>query len=168
MPQAVLTYTLTADDLAAHLATARAAVRRRWQSLFSAAFASIMALNFLAGKLPMPENPLLELAEMAVILAGPAALALWLLRRDNRSQAAELLPAPVEVRLDIYANHALEHRPDLTAPRRHRARTAQRIMATRRLFFLDSETASLVVPARAFADRAELTALADRWRGEMR
>lgn len=167
-PQAVLDYSLTAADVAAHLATARQAVRRRWQSLFSAAFASMMALNFLAGKLPLPENRLLDLAEMALILAGPAAFALWLLARDRRAEAEGMLPAPVAVRLEIHADHAVEHRPDLPAPRRHRARTARRIDSTRKILFLDSETASLVVPARAFSDRRDMQALADRWRGQMR
>ena len=100
-PQAVLDYSLTAADVAAHLATARQAVRRRWQSLFSAAFASMMALNFLAGKLPLPENRLLDLAEMAVILAGPAAFALWLLAREKRTPA-------VLARAELYVREALQ------------------------------------------------------------
>jgi hypothetical protein len=167
-PLAVLRYTLRADDIAAHLARSRADRRRMWQGLVSAAFASLLALNFLAGKLPVPDSALLEAAEIAAILGGPALLALWLLRRDRMERAAEDLPAPVEVALHIHADHAVEHRPDLPRPRPFRARSARRIDCTRRHLVMETDAAALVVPVRAFASPQAMRQQARDWAARMR
>lgn len=167
-PVAVLRYDLRQTDIAAQLARSRPDRRRRVQSLVSAGFASLLALNFLAGRLPVPDNPLAKAAEIALILTGPALLALWLLRRDRLARAAEALPEPVAVVLHIHADHAVEHRADLPRPRTHRPRSALRTDFTRGHLILDSDTAALVVPARAFADPAAMRALARDWAMQMR
>lgn len=165
---AVLRYDLHATDIAALLARSRPDRRRRVQSLVSAAFASLLALNFLAGRLPVPDNPLAKAAEIALILTGPALLALWLLHRDRMARAAEALPDTVAVTLHIHPDHIVEHRADLPRARTHRPRSARRVDRTRRHLVLDGDTAALVIPARAFADPATMRALARDWAAQMR
>lgn len=167
-PLAVLRYQLRTDDVAARLGRSRAMRRRMWQSLVSAGFASILALNFLTGKLPVPDNALTRTAELSLILLGPAALALWQLRRHTASAAAEALPAPVDVTLSVHMGHAVEDRPDLPRPRTHRARTARKIDLTHHHLILESDAADLIIPARAFADRASMRLLAEEWSRRLR
>jgi len=167
-PLAVLHYDLDARDIAARLARSRAARRRRWQGLVSAGIASILALNVLTGKLPVPDTALTQAAELALILLGPAAFVLWRLHRDHAAQAAAALPAPVPVTLSIHADHAVEDRPDLPRPRTHRARSARGIDLTRRHLILEGDGADLVIPARAFADRASMRLLAEEWSARLR
>lgn len=167
-PLAVLRYDLGADDIAARLGRSRAMRRRRWQGLVSAGFASILALNFLTGKLPVPDSTLLEAIELALILCGPAALVLWRLQRATVAEAAEALPAPVTVTLSVHRDHAVEERPDLPRPRTHRVRTARGIDLTRHHLTLEGDAADLIIPARAFADRAAMRDLAGEWSKRIR
>ncbi|MEY4984891.1 MAG: hypothetical protein RIR62_3157 [Pseudomonadota bacterium] len=168
MMLAVLRYELSATDVAARLTRSRATRRRRWQALVSAGFASILALNFLTGKLPVPDSTLLELIELALILCGPAAFALWQVQRATAAEASEALPAPVPVTLTVHSDHAIEDRPDLPRPRRHAARTARRVAVTRHHLVLEGDAADLIIPARAFASRNCMRLLAEEWSKRIR
>lgn len=168
IPLAVLRYDLHAADMAARLARSRAMRRRRWQGLVSAGFASILALNVLTGKLPVPDSTLLEAMELALILCGPAAFVLWRLRRATAAEAAAALPVPVAVTLSVHSDHAVEDRPDLSRPRIHRARTARGVDLARDHLILESDSADLIIPARAFASRDCMRLLAEEWSKRVR
>lgn len=167
-PIATLRYSLGADDLAAHLARTKRGRRQARGTLASAAFAGLMALNFLTGKLPVPDNGLGTALEIAAILGAPVALAIWKLRHDRRSEAREELPAPVDVTLQVFSDHAVEQRSDRATPLTHRARTSHRIHANRHHVAIESDRAVLVIPARAFSDRKAMTVLADHWQAQQR
>ncbi len=168
IPLAVLRYDLHASDMAARLGRRRAMRRRRWQGLVSAGFASILALNVLTGKLPVPDSTLLEVLELALILCGPAAFVLWRLRNSIAAEAAAALPAPVAVTLSVHNDHAVEDRPDLPRPRIHRARTARGVDLARDHLILESDSADLIIPARAFASRNCMRLLAEEWSKRIR
>lgn len=162
-PIATLHYQLTAADLAAFLARTKRGRRQARGTLVSASFAALMALNFLSGKLPVPKNAWGSAVEIAAILGTPIGIALWKLRHDRMADATADLPAPVGVTLHVYPDHAIEHRADREAPVTHRVRTAHAIRLNRHHVSLESDRAALVIPARAFADRRAMTALADHW-----
>ena len=168
VPLAVLRYDLHTADMAARLTRSRAIRRRRWQGLVSAGFASILALNFLTGKLPVPDSTLLETIELALILCGPAAFVLWRLQSAIAAEAAEALPAPVAVTLSVHSDHAVEDRADLPRPRYYRVRTARSIDVARDHLILESDSADLIVPARAFASRDCMRLLAEEWSKRIR
>jgi hypothetical protein len=162
-PIATLRYELQAADHAAFLAGTKSSRRRARGMLASAAFAALMALNFLSGKLPVPANATGAAVEIAAILGIPVGAALWKLRHDRMAEAAELLPAPVAVTVHVFSDHAIEHRADRTGPLTHRIRTAHDLRTNRHHVALESDRAALVIPARAFADRKAMAALAEHW-----
>lgn len=163
LPIATLHYQLTAADHAAFLSGTKRHRRRARGTLASAAFASLMALNFLTGKLPVPQNALGTVAELLAILGTPIGVALWKLRHDKMAEATEEIAAPVDVTLHVHSDHAVEHRADRDKPVTHRVRTAHDIRRTLRLVALESDRAALVIPARAFADRRAMAVLVDHW-----
>lgn len=163
MPIATMSYTLTAADLAAFFSRTRRGRRQARGTLASAAFASLMALNFLTGKLPVPQNTFGTALEIGVILGLPIAAALWKLRHDRMAEALEVVPSPVQVTLAIHDDRAVEQRSDRPAPITHRPRTAHAVHLSRHSVTLESDHAVLVVPARAFPDAKAMRVLADLW-----
>lgn len=166
LPIATMEYSLVAADLAAFLARNRRGRRQARGTLASAFLASLMALNFLTGKLPVPKNPLGTALEIGLILGLPVAAALWKLRHDRMAEALEDLPVPVDVTLAIYNDRAVEQRSDKPSPVTHRPRTAHEVHLSRRSVTLESDHAVLVIPARAFPDPKAMRVLADLWQAQ--
>jgi hypothetical protein len=153
-PVQVFTYRLTARAVAEWLATSRAERRATRGLVASFLLAGVMGLQFLTGRLPVPEGRIPALAEAATILILPVALALWTRRRALRRDAAEEMPEPVSVRLELWPDRVVEHRDDRAQPTVLRLRLLHGIAERRGHVLAHTDSARLIVPPEAFASSA--------------
>lgn len=143
-------YTLTSRDMAAWLTRTRAE-RRTTRGLYaSAVLGGIMGLQFLTGRLPVPQGRAFALAEVAVILILPILLAYWVRRRHLSTQAQEMLPDPVAVHLERWPDRLIETRNE-GKPVLIRPRLLSWVVVTRDHVLGETETARLIIPRSAFA-----------------
>lgn len=162
IPEQILTYRLTAQNVAEWLATRRAERRTTRALVASALLAGVMGLQFLTGRLPVPAGRLTALAEAAVILILPVTLALWTRRRAVLRDAAEDMPQPVAVRLELWPDRVVERREDRPTPTVMRLRLLHGIAERRGHVLAETDSARLIVPPEAFASAAARRAFAAR------
>lgn len=158
----VLTYTLTAQDLAAALAHEKSEKRAGRALVASSLLAGLMGLQFLSGRLPLPPSPLAAWIEAAVILGLPVALAFWTRQQRLLRHARERMPVPVTARLTIHPDRLEETRSDRDRPVVLRPRLLTHLHLGRTHLLAATETAQLILPRAAFADRAAMVALAEQ------
>lgn len=155
----VLQFELTAQDAVAWIAGTRAE-RRSLKTLVASTFlASMMGLQVLSGKLPLPDATWARGAELAVVVALPMALALWVRRRGQLAKAHEMLPHPVTVTITQWPDR-IEQVWDGKVTT-IRPRLLHRLQITRGHILGETETTHLIVPRRAFADRQHMRRMAD-------
>ena len=159
-PDQVLTYRLTARAVAQWLATRRAERRATRALVASALLAGVMGLQYLTGRLPVPAGRLPALAEAAVILILPVALALWTRRRALFRDALEEMPRPVTVQLEVWPDRLVERREDRPTPAVLRLRLLHGIALRRGHVLAQTDSARLIVPPEAFASTAARRAFA--------
>lgn len=160
-PLQVMTYRLTPEDVAAWIGSRRAERRAGRALVASAVLAGAMGLQVLSGRLPIPPGRGFALAEAAAILILPVVLALWTRRRGYLSEAGRDLPAPVDVRLEVWADR-LTVTEAAGKPQVIKPRLLHRLTVTRRHILGETDNARLILPQSAFADRAAMRAFSDR------
>lgn len=168
-PLAVLSYRLGAADLAAWLARSRPGRRALRMRLFSGLLVGLMGLQWLSARPGLPGSGaagrLAGLGLLALVLVLPVLLSVASLRHSQRAEARAELPAPQPVTLTQWPDRIEEARQGKLVT--IRPQRLLQLTVTRGHIFGETETARLILPRTAFADRAAMQAFA-RWLAERR
>ncbi|MES2844413.1 MAG: hypothetical protein V4804_04500 [Pseudomonadota bacterium] len=161
----VLTYDLTADDLAAWVRRSRRAKKRVRQSCFAAFLMSAALLRFAGGRVTMLAGvgSGAKTALIVGLLVLPVLLTYANQMRGIRSGAVDDLPHPVTARLEIDQDRLREYRADRTVPVTVSPKLVHRVLLTKGHLFIESGSNVVILPARAFPDRTAMRTLADDW-----
>lgn len=162
-PQAVLTYQLTPADALAWERRDPAARKRNRGGLGISLMVGISLLVTVTRHLPDWLSRLHSNAIAVVILLAPFGAMLLAQRRDLRRRGAERVAAPVDVTLEIWPRRLLETRADSRKPQALGAEALRDVIETADHIFLHSRSATIIIPARAFADAKAKDDFAGYW-----
>lgn len=166
-PDRILSYMLDFPDALAWERVSHAHRKRDRAGIGAAIFAGIGLLNMAQGQLT--DWSVLHSLPMAfLVLALPLGLVLLLFRQDRVKRARVLRGGPVWVRLEITGDRLVERHEGREAPvATFGARSLREVVLRRAHVFLSTGAEVIIVPERAFADAAEMTAFARDWSARM-
>lgn len=163
-PLAVLRFKLTAADMAAWLAGTRSE-RRALKALIASTFlTSMMGLQVISGRLPLPDAPWARGSEFLVLVCTPMILALWVRYRGLLARGKDLLPDATTVTVSQWPDRIEQCFDDKNIT--IRPRLLHRLTVTRKHILGETETARLILPRNAFADSAQMQLMADWLRSQ--
>lgn len=162
-PLQILTYRLTPADARLWSARAPGSKRRRRRSIMVALIIGVALVRGLDGRLPVIHALVARGVLAAALLILPLILGVYFAHRREVDEALSEVAADVDVRLEVFAKHVLEHRPDRRKPVLVRDDDVQDVVVGDNHLFLDLGRDVLIIPASAFAGRDDMLALARRW-----
>lgn len=162
-PQTVLTYRLTPDDAMAWERVNPAQRKERRMGLGRGVLGGIGLLT-LSSRIVPPSIPALHSGAVAgFLLALPMGLVLLLQGRSRRHHVREMLPEPVEVRLEVWDRRLSEHRSDRNTPLVLGPQAVRSVIETDGHVFVHASSGTIIVPATAFADAKAKDDFAGHW-----
>ncbi len=149
-PQSVFHYRLTAADARAWERRDPAVRKRNRVALGLALLAGISLLATVTGHLPDWLSRLHSNALALSILLLPMGAVFLAQRRDLARRSLSRVPAPVEVRLEVWARRLAETRADRPEPLVLGAESLRDVVETEGHVFLTARSGTIILPAAAF------------------
>lgn len=162
-PNAVLRYRLSPADALAWERRNPVEKKRKRGVMAGAVFAGILLLSVTSRHLPAWLSNLHSNALAVAILFLPLALALAIQSAETRRRARRAVADEVEATLEVWDRRLVETRADRTEPVVLGAQALRDVIETPDHIFLQSRGATIILPARAFADAKAKDAFAGHW-----
>lgn len=162
-PHTVLTYRLTPADAMAWERANPSQRKERRLGLGRGVLGGIGLLTLSSRVLPSSIPALHSGAVAGFLLALPMGLVMLLQGRSRRHHVRELLPDPVEVRLEVWDRRLSEHRSDRNTPLVLGPQAVRSVIETDGHVFVYASSGTIIVPASAFADAKAKDDFAGHW-----
>lgn len=162
-PHTVMTYRLTPQDALAWERRDPVARKRNRVAIGGALFGGAGLLSVTARHLPAWLSNLHSNALAVLILCLPLGLVLLMQRRDLVQRARQRVPAPVDVRLEVWDRRISEHRADRGDALVLGAQAMREVIETDGHIFLTARNGTVIVPAGAFGDARAKDEFAGHW-----